>query len=84
MKNRQLMPEGENLQFQGDTTPKPEGDQRGHCRHGRINHPARMRRWWTSGSSADWQAIRGSPIRAAKHSSRLFARPIAARVRAGR
>ena len=35
MENRQLMPEGENLQFQGAATPKPGGDQRGHCRQDR-------------------------------------------------
>lgn len=28
VENRQLMPEGEHLQFQGDPTPKPEGDLR--------------------------------------------------------
>ena len=31
MENGQLMPESQHLQFQGDATPKPEGDQRGHC-----------------------------------------------------
>ena len=31
MENRHLMSESENLQFQGGPTPKPEGDQRGHC-----------------------------------------------------
>ena len=35
MENGQLMSEGEHLQFQGDATPKPEGDQRGHCRQDR-------------------------------------------------
>ena len=28
VENRQLMPEGEHLQFQGGPTPKPEGDLR--------------------------------------------------------
>ncbi len=35
MENGQLMPEGQHLQFQGDATPKPEGDQGNYCREDR-------------------------------------------------
>ena len=35
MENGQLMSESQHLQFQGDAMPKPEGDQRGHCRQDR-------------------------------------------------
>ena len=35
MENGHLMSEGEHLQFQGSPTPKPEGDQRNHCRQDR-------------------------------------------------
>ena len=31
MEDDQLMSEGQHLKFQGDATPKPEGDQRNHC-----------------------------------------------------
>jgi hypothetical protein len=30
MENGHLMPEDQHLQFQGEATPKPEGDQRNH------------------------------------------------------
>ena len=45
MENGHLMSEGQHLKFQGDATPKPEGDQRNHCRKDRkhVGHDKAVR-----------------------------------------